>query len=62
MKAASKQREALEVRQKAWDNLPADGIVGNSKRVRHDNKTKSFIRPGSQNRKKGSSGKRSTKH
>lgn len=58
MKTAGKQKAALKRRRKWWEELMFDGMNGtNTKLVRHDNKTKAFIRPGSQNRKKGSSGK-----
>lgn len=58
MKAAAKQREALARRLRWWEELRSDGLIGTTtKIVRHDNKAKAFIKPGSQNRKKGSSGK-----
>lgn len=58
MKAARKAKEALAMRRKVWDDLPSDGVRGtNTKMVKHDNKSKAFIRPGSQNRRKGASGR-----
>lgn len=58
MKTAGKQRAALLRRIRSWESLPSEGMTGTTtKLVRHDGKTKAFIRPGSQNRKKGSSGK-----
>lgn len=63
MKASAKRKMALEARVKAWVDMPTDGMIGTTtKRVRHDNKTKTFIKPGSQNGKKGGSGKKSRKY
>lgn len=54
MHRPKKIRRGLETRQTVWDNLPADGMIGTlTKRIRHDNKTKAFHRPGSQNGRKG---------
>lgn len=58
VRRARKVKEALRRRQAVWADLVADGFKGGQvKMVRHDNKMKAFHRPGSQNAKKGSSGR-----
>lgn len=58
LKRATKVKQALARRQAVWDDLIADGYRGGQvKMVRHDNKMKAFHRPGSQNAKKGGSGR-----
>lgn len=58
MKRATKVMQALTRRQAVWDDLVADGYRGGQvKMVRHDGKYKAFHRPGSQNARKGSSGR-----
>jgi len=58
VKRATKAKEALKRRQAAWNDLVADGYRdGQVKMVRHDGKYKAFHKPGSQNVRKGSSGR-----
>ena len=54
MKQASKNKKRLAARRKAWEAMPSEGVVGNTKKVRrHDGKSGPvFHKPGSQNGRK----------
>lgn len=58
MRQAKKIRQALKRRREVWDNLSAMDMIGPStKKVREPNGM-AYHKPGSQNRRKGSSGRR----
>lgn len=58
MRKAEKVKAALKRRQAFWNDLVSDGFKGpNTKMVRHDHKLRAFHKPGSQNARKGSSGR-----
>lgn len=60
MKRASKVKEALKVRMANWDNMPTNYMIGpHSKKVHDPHMKATYHRPGSQNSRKGSSGRKS---